>query len=1272
MGKIDYFPFKLLERGTQKSCKVVILFYSICQLYDYDLDVSKVSRFIKTLNVSESSALMNIEAIIKATLAISKEVNVNDLLSSLIKIILQDTGAKKAVIILSKEDIFRVEAVGHQNRETVDKEISLPLNSYQDIPQTIINTVIKTKEILILDHADHYPLWAADNYLISQQPKSICCLPILKQSNLIGILYLENNLTTKAFTNNQIKFLQLLCFQAAICRENIQLSQKLEEYERTLKQKQGLVDSKDLYRTIVETANDGIWIIDADNKTSFVNPKMSEMLGYSPEEMMGRTLFDFMDEEGRAIATVNIERRRQGITEQHDFKFQHKKGDDVWTLVAANPIFAQGGQYAGALGVITDISDRKAAEQALSESETLFRAIFEQAPVGIVQTTVSGEILEVNPKLCELLGYSKVELMGRSFREITYSDDLKTNHEGLRQLLAGEFCSRQGRTNYDSEFRIIRPDGQISWIRGRNFPVTDESGKVLRIVGIAEDITERKRAEQALQQFNEELEMRVMERTKQLQQSEENFLQLTENIPQVFWISTPDTSWIIYASPAYEKIWGGPVANLYLDSLHWSKAIIAEDLDAVEQVLQRQALTGEGYDIEYRILRPDGEMRWIRDRSFPIRNELGFIYRIAGIADDITEQKQIEELVLQNQEQLQLALESSGDGLWDWNILTGETYLSPRWLDMLGYQEGELPGHVDTWQQLIHPQDKPQFLERLKAHLQEGSVPYQVEYRSRCKSGQWKWMENYGKVVSRNHDGQPLRMLGLQRDISDRKQAEVDLRKANMKLERRVAQRTRELLIAKEAAEAANNAKTAFLANMSHELRTPLNGIMGYAQILQSSANLSTKQQEELHVIRQCSSHLLTLIEDILDISKIEVGKMELDCQEFSLSEFLRGVVEMCRLKAEQKALTFICQLDPSLPTFVKADPKRLRQVLLNLLGNGIKFTKQGSVILRVQMVNNPAQAINHQPSTVKILFEIEDTGIGIPSDQLERIFLPFEQMRSVAQPNEGTGLGLSIAQKIIQLMESQLTVKSTPGVGSIFSFPLALSTSERFSATPPPQATNYIIGYRGRKQKVLVVDDSKQNRSLLINLLKPLGFDLEEAGSGLEGLAKVTQFQPDLMIVDSIMLEMDGWEMVRELRCLPSARDIVVIAFLANLSKGDRALSREVGCDDFLTLPLDAQILFQQLAQHLKLEWVYQPSKLSPLDLADVSFIPPPGDRLAQLQDLAKKGRILLIKEQAEKLKELDEQFVPFARHLSELAQGFELEKIRQFLQKYRPEQKD
>ncbi|MDM8551915.1 response regulator, partial [Desulfobacterales bacterium HSG2] len=491
----------------------------------------------------------------------------------------------------------------------------------------------------------------------------------------------------------------------------------------------------------------------------------------------------------------------------------------------------------------------------------------------------------------------------------------------------------------------------------------------------------------------------------------------------------------------------------------------------------------------------------------------------------------------------------------------------------------------------------------------------------------------------------------------------------NASLEQKVAERTRAALEAQREAETASQAKSMFLANMSHELRTPLNAILGYAQILRRDRNLTTAQTDGLDVIRKSGQHLLTLINDILDLSKIEARKMELFPTDLGLPEFLDSIVGIIRMRAQQGDVRFVYEIDSKLPACIQADETRLRQVLINLLGNAVKFTESGGTVTFRVMTGDWPLTAEKTPRQSEIRFEVEDTGVGIAPELVETIFQPFEQVGNSQQRAQGTGLGLAVSRQLVELMGGELRVTSEPGKGSLFYFEAPFPFAE-VPAEEERTVQQEIIGYTGEQQKILVVDDREENRLVLLNMLKPPGFDVTLAEHGRDGVEKAGKILPDCILMDLMMPVMSGFEAVKAIRQIPELRDVPIIAISASVFEPDRAKSEVAGCDDFLPKPVDAGKLFSLIGKHLSLTWTYrehpagQETPAPPPPEAEI--IPPPLRELEVLYEMAMFGDLQKVEDRMEYLEETDPKYSAFARKVREFAKHFEDEPILALVEQY------
>ncbi|MDJ0773927.1 MAG: chemotaxis protein CheB [Mastigocoleus sp. MO_167.B18] len=731
--------------------------------------------------------------------------------------------------------------------------------------------------------------------------------------------------------------------------------------------------------------------------------------------------------------------------------------NDTYLLMQINPYRQEDGNIDGVVITFVDVDELKTvqeqifrvndalreSEHSLRKSEERFRAIFEQAAVGIAQLSTDGTWLKVNQKVCEITGYSEEKLLELNFQDITYPEDLEKDLEQVKLLLAGEISS------YSLEKRYIRQNGTLVWVNitPSLVPETAESPKYF--IAIIEDISDRKQAEARLKEAS-------------------------------------------------------------------------------------QALT------------------------------------------ELTER-------------YELAVTGSGDGIWDWNLITGYSYLSPRWKEILGYKDDEISNHADSFFSYLHPEDKPKVEQAIKQHF-EHSTPFDIECRLQNKQNEYVWIRNRGQAI-RNESGTPVRMSGSISDITHLKNVEENLRQAN-----------HQLAVAKESAEAANQAKSEFLAKMTHELRTPLNSILGFTQILHRQPNLEEQQRKYLDTVLRCSNHLLNLINDILDISKIEAGAVELNAREFDLYSIIESLKQMFQIKSKSKGLQLNVEFSEDVPQYIRTDEARLRQVLINLLGNAIKFTDTGNVVLQIIKDTITKDIIpeltyphtNNKVNSCDLTFRIKDTGKGIAEENLSNIFDAFVQAGNNQEYCDGTGLGLAISKNYVDLMGGHMQIQSSLGKGTTveFDIPITIIPKEEFVESLP-KGRIVCLEPEQLKPLILIAEDNSDNHQLLFEILSEVGFKTIQAYNGQEAVEKWREYKPDLVLMDMQMPVMNGYQATREIKSTTEGKNTtIIIAQTSNAFNEDKKLIMSLGCDDFISKPFQEQILLEKVAYHLGVKYTYSNEK--------------------------------------------------------------------------------
>lgn len=794
---------------------------------------------------------------------------------------------------------------------------------------------------------------------------------------------------------------------------------------------------------------------------------------------------------------------------------------------------------------ITSVISKVKRARAISElhrdfKNTLRESRYQLATMNqhdvVIVTDIDGMIKNVNDKFCQISGYARNELIGKEcevlkserYDELFYRSIIETVSKG--EIWQGSLCG------YSKK-------GVEYWIETSVVPFLDEQGKPYQYVTAGTNITDLRKNQERL-----------------------NKSQLFANIGSWDWdISNEEFFWS-------DRIWGllGYESSVTPSYKNFIKSVHPEDKQKVRNAI-KCCVNGEGdYNIEHRVVWPDGSIRWLHQSGNSTRNRLNQITNMLGVVRDITARKTAEDNQKKTEMRFSIAVDGSGDGVWDWDLVNHKIQFTRHYFAMLGYQQSEPPQTVEFWMENIHPDDVSDFQDNLNTVISGPDSQFSTELRLRCKSGDYKWILSRGAVVDRNTQGKAERIIGVNSDISKRKQEE------------------QELISAREAAESGNKTKSEFLSSMSHELRTPMNAIIGFAQLMKSDPEnpLNECQQDSVGEILKAGKHLLELINEVLDLARIESGRINLSIEAVVVSEVIIESLQLVSPLAQNKNINidFCWNQTPikqaqllEQTEAVKADRTRLKQGLLNLLSNAIKYTQQGG------RVSIHFRQFDDGYSRIYVI----DNGPGLSTAQQADLFKPFNRLGIENEEEvEGTGIGLVITKKIIELMQGKIGLKTQEGSGCQFWIELPVEVIPRLQEKIIDKVNQVDDSSIRTKYKhtVLYIEDNPANLRLVTQLLNRLpGLHLWSAPEPFLGLELASEHRPDLILLDINLPGMSGFEVLKHLRQRNATKDIPVIAISANAMPKDIEKGIEAGFDDYVTKPIDIKTLLQSVKQRLE-----------------------------------------------------------------------------------------
>lgn len=927
--------------------------------------------------------------------------------------------------------------------------------------------------------------------------------------------------------------------------------EEVKEKEKRKLAEEALIVSESRYRRLFESAKDGILIIDAETgKIIDVNPFLVELLSFPFDHFIGKSIWEigFFNDIIKNRDKF-IELQQKVYVRYEDLPLETTNGQKIDVEFVSNVYSAN--HYKVIQCNIRDITDRKRAEKNLQHSETQYRSLTENSPDLIARFDRQYRHLYVNQAAAKAGRYTPEEYIGKTMAETGIPEP-----EALKwEMRIGTVFETGQIVNAEDTFET--PEGLL-YFNTKFVPEVAPDGSILSVQSIARDVTEHKRAE-------EKLKFRNLLLLTQQETTLDGILVMDEDGKIISW----NKRFLIMWGISFEEMETKTGEDILRSTLH---LLVNPDQYSLK-VHYLFIHTDETSHDEINLL--DG--RWFERYTAPMIGSNDKYYGRVWSFHDITIRKKSEEELNNYHEHLEeLVKERTNELARERNMLRTLIDTLP---DEIYAKDGEgrfimanypvlRSFRLSAFNDILGKTDFD-FLpkeEAMKAYAKEHSVlqhgGQMINYGDHIidSVGKIRWLA-VTKAPMRDKEGNITGLVGINRDITYFKEAEEALKKA------------------KEAAEAANIAKSTFLSNMSHEIRTPLSAILGFSELMQRDDNLTKKHIDWLKTINRSGEHLLSLINDILEVSRIEAGRIAFNPSNFNLHALLHDMEAMFRIKTDAKNLTLLFEFSDDLPGYIVTDEGKLKQIIINLVGNAVKFTKEGGVALRARA--------KHENDKTRLVAEIEDTGPGIPEKDIDKLFRKFGQTEAGIKEG-GTGLGLAISQQYAKFMGGMITVKSEEGKGACFTLTIDIENGKE-----PVKEENQkrrVIGLKpGQKPyRILIADDRAANRELLRIMLTTAGFEVEEAQNGNEAIAKFKVWSPDLILMDMRMPVMDGYEAIRGIRAIEEKKT-PIIAVTASVFHEDRQVAQETGADAYLRKPFREYELFERIESCLAVQYLYR-----------------------------------------------------------------------------------
>jgi PAS domain S-box-containing protein len=895
-----------------------------------------------------------------------------------------------------------------------------------------------------------------------------------------------------------------------------------------------LRDSEERFRTMADHAPFMVWVTDPAGSCTYLSQSWYDFTGQTPETSSGCGWLDRTHPEDReAVQRVFLEANEQQEAFRLEYRLQNKDGKYIWAIDAATPWFDVEGQFKGYIGSVIDISDRKQAELEIQR----FASLADNSTEFIGMCDLNFLPFYVNEAGMQLVGLDDVQQYQETpVREFFFSED--------QDFIVNEFLPRvlrEGRAEVEIRFRHFKT-GEAVWMIYNVFFIRGENHQPIGLATVSRNITDRKQVEEALRNSAQRLALALA----------------AAKLGNWSWDARTD---VVTLSEQAAAIFGTPPGSF----MTWTQIqtlLHSDDRARAQHQIEQAIAHHEDYDIEYRVIRPDGVQRWVAAKGRSQVDATAHLLGMLGVVQDITDRKQAEEIVRQSEERSRLAIRVAQLGLWRYDLNTDLVEIDERMREIWGELENTSVVPLSQVIERIHPDDRARVASAINVALDPGlSDLYEIDYRIVWDDGTERWLSVNGQATFSGEGAsrQAVEFLGTALDITDRKQAESE--------REQLLQREQ---VARAEAERANRIKDEFLAVLSHELRSPLNPILGWTRLLQTGQMDEARQREALATIERNAKLQTQLIEDLLDISRIMQGKLSLTVAPVSLTFVITAAVETVRLAAEAKQIQILLDLTPVV-TSVSGDAARLQQVVWNLLTNAVKFTPNGGqVTVELRQLDHLAQ------------IRVIDTGKGISPDFLPHVFEYFRQADSTTTRKfGGLGLGLAIVRQLVEAHGGIVWAESEgENRGAIFTVRLPLNPQAAVSKSELP-TDNVVTEAPLNNLQILLVDDEVDTREFEAFVLEQSGASVTAVASGVEALKALDQFTPDVLVSDIGMAEMDGYMLMQQIRARLDHQGgrVRAIALTAYARDTDQQKALEAGFQVHLTKPIDPQVLIKAIS---------------------------------------------------------------------------------------------